>query len=234
MSDPPNCLDHSLDLLKDTYNYNHWIYYLLRPYLGDAVLEVGSGCGNITRFLLDRKSLACLEPEPRYAAALAEMAAVHRNIRVAAGTLEDIPRPDLPEAAFDTVVCVNVLEHIQDDVAGLVRMRRMLAPGGRLLLYVPAGRPAYGALDQALGHYRRYTRRELAHKLESAGLRLVHARYVNFVGLLGWWWTSRVRRRTLILPAKARLVDKLVPYLSAWERLVPPVRGQSCFVVAQP
>lgn len=229
----PVPISHSLDLLHDTYNYNHWIYALLRPYVGDSVLEIGSGVGNITQFLLRCEEVVAVEPEAEYAARLADMAAVHLNVRVVQASVESLPSASVPADHFDTVLCINVLEHIQDDGAAIRRMSQAARPGGRVLIYVPACARAYGAMDEALGHRRRYTRRALHTLLSQAGLRPVFSRYVNFIGLWGWWWAGRVRHESLIDPRKARLVDRLVPFLSAAERLCPPPVGQSLVMVAE-
>jgi SAM-dependent methyltransferase len=229
----PAPLSHSLDLLQDTYNYNHWIYSLLRPYLGDCLLEVGSGIGNMTPFFLGCREIVGLEPETEYADRLAELAAIHLNFRVVQAGVEDIPSTPVPEGHFDTVVCINVLEHVPRHVEAVARMKAAVRPGGRILLYVPACPWAYGAMDQALGHLRRYSAASLRALLAEAGLTLVHSRYVNFVGLWGWWWAGRIRRESLIDPRKARLVDRMVPLLSAAERLIHPPVGQSLFMVAE-
>jgi SAM-dependent methyltransferase len=230
-SSAPDALTHSLDLLSDTYNYNLWIYSLLRPHIGENVLEVGAGVGNLTRFLLDRKRVVCLEPDPAYAAALRALAQTHRNLQIIqSGLAEDEPAV-VPGATFDTVLCVNVLEHIRNDAAGLRSMLACLEPGGRLLLYVPACPFAFGTLDASLGHYRRYSRKSLRRLVATTGASLRLCRFVNMPGFFGWFWASRVSRDTRIEPSKARFVDRLAPYISAAERIIPPPIGQSLFAV---
>jgi hypothetical protein len=124
-----------------------------------------------------------------------------------------------------------VLEHIRDDVAGLKSMLANLAPGGALLLYVPACPFAFGTLDASLGHYRRYSKRSLRRLAAANGASLRLCRFVNMPGIFGWFWASRVSRDTRIEPRKARFVDRLAPYISAFERIIPPPIGQSLFAV---
>jgi SAM-dependent methyltransferase len=226
-------LAHSLDLLKDTYNYNHWIYSLIRPYIGNSVLEVGSGCGNISRFLLDRENLTCVEPLSEHAGVLNGLAKTHCNIRVVSSLLEELPNEDIPAGSYDSVVCINVLEHIKDDAQALRNLLEALRPGGMLLLYVPALGWAYGELDREMKHFRRYSAHRLKMLLKHAGFRIEHHRYVNFIGALGWWWSGRVLKEKVIDPRKARFVDRLAPHLMAWENLVRPLIGQSLFFVAK-
>lgn len=229
-----DALQHSLDLLKDTYNYNHWIYSLLRPHVGDNVLEVGSGTGNITRFLLSCPRVVCLEPESAHAKQLSDLADKHLNIQLVESSLEEFSAEDLSPRRVDTVICLNVLEHIEDDESAIRKMLSFLRPGGRLLLYVPACQWAFGATDAAMGHHRRYTRRAIRKLAKKAGGHVCASRFVNLIGLMGWWWTGVILREAQIDVRKARFMDRLVPFLSAAERLVKPPIGQSLFAVLQP
>lgn len=226
-------IKHSLDLLKDTYNYNHWIYSHLRPYLGESVLEVGSGTGNITRFLLSCPRVVCLEPEPVYIKLLSDLANRHLNVQLVVSSLEEFSAGDLSPGKVDTVICINVLEHIEDDESAVRKMLSLLQPGGKLLLYVPACQWAFGAMDEAMGHHRRYSRRDINTLARKAGTRVCVRRFVNFVGLAGWWWAGCILRETQIDVRKARFMDRIVPFLSSVERLVSPPIGQSLFAVLQ-
>jgi SAM-dependent methyltransferase len=220
-----------LDLLTDTYNYNHWIYSMLRPFLGSHICEVGAGIGNLTRFFLSAKQLACIEPESEFCAALNELASRHLNMRVFQKQLEDPTLRMSDILSADSVVCVNVLEHIQDHGEALRMMAAMAKPDGSILLYVPACPWAFGALDRALGHYRRYSKKGLEELAQNCGLHVLMSRYVNFIGVFGWWWYSRVLAKTEISNENARFVDRYVPYISAVERIFPPMVGQSLFAV---
>ncbi len=226
-----HALSHSLDLLKDTYNYNHWIYSLLREHLGGAVCEVGAGTGNLTQFFLNSERVLCIEPEAEYCEALRKLASIHLNLEVQREGLEDCVRAGNRAAAFDSVVCVNVLEHIEDDAQALGQMKSLLRDGGRVLLYVPAGPWAFGHLDRQLGHHRRYSRGMVRQLAGACGLELERCIYVNFAGVFGWFLHSRILKREVVSPQSARFVDRLVPYLSAMERLLPPLTGQSLFAV---
>ena len=226
-----HALSHSLDLLKDTYNYNHWIYTLLRRYHGDEVCEVGAGIGNLTQFFLNSKRIMCVEPEEEYCGNLRRLAAVHQNLEVFKGGLAECAKMPTVTGAFNTVVCVNVLEHIEDDAQSVNQMKSLIKPGGRILLYVPAAPWAYGQLDRQLGHYRRYSKSMIRALTRSCGLELERCIYVNFIGVFGWFLHARLLRRDVISPKSARFVDCLVPYISAMERLLPPLTGQSLFAV---
>lgn len=226
-------MDLSLDLLRDTYNYNHWIYSLIRPYLGDTLIEVGSGQGNITRFLLCHKEVVCLEPNKEYKRRLDSLAAVHLNLRVIEAGDEALDGKWALDNHFDTVVCLNVLEHIEDDLQAMKRFRGILGNGGRILLYVPACPWAFGEIDRNLGHYRRYSKRGLVEMAGTAGFSVIKCHAVNFLGAFGWWWASRVKRETHIDRKKAAMVDRVVPIISAVEKIARPLIGQSILLVAE-
>jgi SAM-dependent methyltransferase len=139
---------------------------------------------------------------------------------------------DLAGRGFDTIVCLNVLEHVEDDLGSLRAMRTLLAPRGRLVLLVPALRTLYGTLDQALGHYRRYGPRELREKFAAAGFLMRHLEYFNLAGIPGWWLTGRVLRRRLLPAASLRWYDRLVP-LFRLEGLLPWRIGQSLIAIGE-
>jgi SAM-dependent methyltransferase len=128
--------------------------------------------------------------------------------------------------ALDTVIALNVIEHIAEDVEAIRSMAAMLAPGGRVIILVPALPWLYGSLDQHLGHVRRYTRRTLAERMCQAGLSVEHTSYFNLVGTIGWWMNARVRRVPRIPLAQLRWFDALVPVLRLEDRLPLPL-GQS-------
>ncbi len=229
-SSSPYALTHSLDLLSDTYHYNHWIFSLLRPFLGDSICEIGAGTGNLSRFMLNSTKLVCIEPEPEYASDLRALSSVHLNMSLFAGSLEDYASHEPRTELVDSIVCVNVLEHIKEDAAALRMMGTLVKPNGVILIFVPACPWAFGALDLALGHYRRYTRKSLVAVVRESQLQVVRSQYVNFIGAFAWWWYSRVRGNVKIDAKGARLFDRFVPYVSAVERLVPTSVGQSLFV----
>src|ERR1051325_7632121 len=208
----------TLERMAAAPRYNRWMYERLRPWVGRRVLEIGAGIGNMSAFLIDRDRVVLTDTEPYY---LDRLRARYR----------DLPHVTAAER-LDTVVCLNVLEHIEDDRASLVAMRDLLVPRGRLILLVPSLRVLYGSLDQALGHFRRYVPRELATKLAEAGFRVRHVEYFNLAGVPGWWLTGRVLRRRLIPQGALRWYDALVP-LFRLERFLPWRIGQSLIAIGE-
>jgi SAM-dependent methyltransferase len=203
----------------------------VRRWVGRRVLEIGAGVGNLSTFLTDRASVVLTDTEPQYLERLRERFGGLPNVEVARLSLPTVDGA-LAHRRFDTIVCLNVLEHVADDVASLDAMRRLLEPGGRLVLLVPAFPALFGSLDRALGHVRRYTRADLAAKFGRTGFRLSHLEYFNLAGIPGWWLTGRVLRRELIPAASLRWFDALVP-LFRLERLLPWRVGQSLIGIGE-
>lgn len=221
----------TLERLAAAPNYNRWMFDRLRPWVGRRVLEIGSGIGNLSAFLLDRERLVLTDTASDYLDRLRARFAGRANVGIAHLYLPD-DHAGLAGERFDTIICLNVLEHVEDDHTSLVVMRRLLAPGGRLVLLVPALRALYGTLDVALGHHRRYGRRDLATKFPAAGLALRHLEYFNLAGIPGWWLAGRVLRRRIIPAASLRWYDALVP-LFRLERLLPWRIGQSLIAIGE-
>ncbi|MGE5801062.1 MAG: class I SAM-dependent methyltransferase [Gemmatimonadota bacterium] len=203
----------------------------VRPWVGDRVLEVGSGIGNLSQFLVDRSNVVLSDTSAEY---LERLRARFRHLPNVEVMRLYLPTPEGPIAdrRFDTIVCLNVLEHVADDVGSLAAMRRLLDTGGRLVLLVPALRALYGSLDRALGHVRRYTRGDLRVKLERNGFTLRRLEYFNMAGIPGWWVSGKLLHREIIPAGPLRLFDALVPVFRL-ERLLPWRIGQSLIAIGE-
>jgi len=219
----------NLRLMAKARRYHGWIYDMMKDHIrGDRLLEIGAGVGNLTRLLIQRGGhLTCTDVNPRN---LEELAVAFPGVHI---VLDDLAETRLEET-YDTIACVNVLEHIADDVRALRNLRRLMAADGRLVLLVPAVPGAYGTIDRADGHHRRYSRGELRTKLAETGFETIDLRYMNAPGLLGWWWEGRVLKRDLHSSQALTLLDRLVPLLMAIERVMPPPIGLSLVAAARP
>ena len=227
-------VDDSLETIEGLYEYNHWIYNQLRPFLGQDVLEVGSGTGNITQFLaMNARTVKGVEPVTSFVERFQERLGHMSHVSCTHGYLQDLPEPADGEQQYDTVVSCNVLEHIEDHVGALRSMMSQIRPGGRVLIFVPAGPFAFGKLDSELGYYRRCSKRPLRAAMTGAGLEWEYGRYSNAVGLLGWFLNSVVLRKKHVPAKQAKFFDKLVPFISAIERLLPMPLGQSVLGVGR-
>jgi SAM-dependent methyltransferase len=134
----------------------------------------------------------------------------------------------------DSCVCLNVLEHIEDDRQAVRAMASILIPGGSLILLLPAFPALRGPIDRRLEHFRRYCRRDVLALAQDADLKIRRLHFVNFIGFFGWWMNARIFRRDEQSAWQIAIFDRLiVPALSRIESLVPPPFGQSLFAVLE-
>ena len=167
----------------------------MRPYLGNQVLEIGAGIGNMTVNLIPRTEYWATEVNPLYLADLRKLIQTRPYLRVA---FTDVNKPDSfpTKKQFDTVVCINGLEHVENDVAALRNIRCILEEGGRAIIVVPQGPSLYGSLDRELGRYRRYTKEQLIDIGEQAGFRVKEVLNFNRASVPAWWLNGQVLKRT--------------------------------------
>ena len=174
--------------LAEAHRLVDWTADFVLTHGHGAVAEVGAGIGTYSERLLEHGSapLLLLEPDEACLGVLRRRFEDDPRVTIAA---EGVPGSDsLEERAgqLDAVLCQNVIEHIEDDVAAVRAMAAALRPGGVLTLQVPAHQSLYGSLDRVYGHHRRYTRKTLRAVLEEAGLEVIEMRPFNLLGVAGW------------------------------------------------
>jgi 2-polyprenyl-3-methyl-5-hydroxy-6-metoxy-1,4-benzoquinol methylase len=223
----------TLDKLAELDRYNHWIYEQIAEALGNRILEVGSGTGNITQFLCAKDcQVMATDVVPGYRSILQRSFGEMPNVKIGKFDLTVKAPEELLKHTFDTVVCLNVLEHIEDDHFALRQMREVLMPGGKLALLVPAHQILFGELDRAVGHYRRYEKRELTEKLKHAGFQVRKIKFFSFAAVLPWLINGRLLKRDYLPTGQASLANRLVPLLKL-ERLIGPPFGLSLIAIAE-
>lgn len=227
-------LGSDLEAMSCAGNYYRWIIRQFRPFLeAREVVEVGAGSGNFTRFLLEASplSVACVEPSENMFPRLRERFGRDRRVRLVQGFLGDVEKST--HGGFDTAVYVNVLEHVEHDVAEMATVHRLLRPGGHLLIWVPALPGLMSKYDRALGHFRRYTRRTLRELIAGAGLQIERHAYYDFAGILPWWLCFTVAGMSL-QAGQVSLYDRaVVPLTTALESVMAPPVGKNLLLVAR-
>lgn len=228
-----NFLVNDLEIMAGARHYNEWIYSRIRPHLGKRILELGAGIGNFTERFLDSERLIVLEIEEGCYQKLLERFGKHDGIAFVQSEMRELLQQGyFREEKIDTVVCLNVLEHIEDDCGALRDVYDILVPGGKLILMVPCFQSLYGEMDRLLGHYRRYKSRELTEKVKQAGFQISKMFYMNSVGMFGWFLNSRILNKTTQSAQQVRFYDRfVVPVVSRIESVIKPPFGQSLFAI---
>lgn len=228
-------VQETLTKMNALERFNRHLYQTIAPYCGSRILEVGSGTGNITRFLLQGAEVTATDVHPGALARLGAQFAAYDGFAVRAWDVAQPIPDDLRDGGFDTVVCLNVLEHVEDDAAALDNMRRALeATGGRLVLLVPAGKMLYSPLDRGLGHFRRYEADGLKALLGAAGFEVETSLWFNALGMLGWFVNGRVLKRERLPVGQLGLYERVAPLALPIERAVTLPFGLSLVMIARP
>lgn len=215
-------------------NYTRWILSAFTPYYGRRLLEVGLGHGGYRQFLPSGIDYVGLDIDPQSVARAQERNPTGSYIQA------DITDPGLTTRlaplGIDTVLCINVLEHIERDSAAVQMLLSVLAPGGHLLILAPAFPSLYSDLDRMAGHVRRYRLHDVS-RLAGHDAVVIQAHYFNAVGGLGWWLNKALHHSSLdsgAVNSQIRFFDRfVVPVASALDRLVRRFFGQSMICVIQ-
>jgi SAM-dependent methyltransferase len=227
----PHYPGKDLEVMSFAVNYHRWIIDELEPYLGDTIAEVGAGIGSVSKLLLRKriKRLVAFEPSHNMYPLLA--GELRREERATA--VNDFFSLRYAQEGFDSVVYINVLEHIQDDRTELAKALEALKPKGHVLLFVPALAWLYSDLDKQIGHFRRYTKKELSCLVRDVGFTLVKARYFDLAGIIPWY-VNFVLLRNSIGSGSVSLYDKLVvPTMRLIESAVPPPIGKNVLLIGK-
>ncbi|HOJ59665.1 MAG TPA: methyltransferase, partial [bacterium] len=190
--------EETLFRLSSVNKYYQIFYDRVAHLIGRRPLEIGSGAGNFTRFLLGKELVVATDCSNNHLHTIRQRFVENKRFRIHYFDASQPPSDELKAYRVDTVICLNVLEHIEDDIAALRHMKSLLVPGGRLILLVPSIKALYGSLDIGLEHYRRYSKAELLEKMQQAGFAIEHTFFFNMWGVPGWFINSRVLRRKVL------------------------------------
>jgi 2-polyprenyl-3-methyl-5-hydroxy-6-metoxy-1,4-benzoquinol methylase len=222
----------TLEILTEAKNYNRWIAENFYSYIKAPLLEFGSGIGNISELLSSYTPLCLTDTDERMLAHLENKFSHINDVSVNFLDITKSP-PEHLVALFQTVIGINVLEHIEDDEKALVHLGTVLKPSGRLLLLVPAKRWAYTDLDKQLGHFRRYEKKELAEKLAKTSFQIEKLYFFNIVGLMSWIIRDKLQRSGGLRPYQISSFDSIVPVLKVIESKISLPVGISLIAIAQ-
>ena len=207
-----------LESVRRARGFNRWMLSQFEPYIGKRVFEAGCGIGNFTEQLLDRQRLVCADLDPYYTEVIGRRYAHLANVRATKMDLSDPAHYDvLGREDIDTVISLNVVEHIEDDAQTLKNYHDALQPGGHAVILVPAHDWLFSRCDRTLGHFRRYNRAMLADRMRQAGFEVVKTTDFNRFGVLGWWVSKKLGTRDLS-PGQMKLFNAMLPIARVIER----------------
>ena len=220
-----------LDFMQTAGHYNKWILQLITPYLTGDIIEIGSGTGNFTAMISRKNSrLTATDYNRDY------LSLLQKHFPKLQTFYFDLESPRIPMALnqkFDTAICLNVLEHIANESVALKNIFDTLKPGGKLIISVPAFKFAFGRVDRSLGHIRRYTQKSLKNSLIRQGFTVISCRYINFLGLWGWWFNTKILKRNTIYLWQIRLFEIFSRPFLFLENYLPAPMGISVFSLAR-
>jgi glycosyltransferase involved in cell wall biosynthesis len=212
-----------LERLNRAPRFTRWMADVILPYMGHRVLEIGAGIANMSVYLMPRSIYWATDVNPYYLDKLCSLRSTRPYLRVAYVDAADFATYPAGQD-FDTVVCLNVVEHIPDDVGALKSIWDALQEGGAAIVLVPFGPKLYGSLDEALGHCRRYTEEQLVEVARQAGFKVEKVLKFNRSGVVGWWLNGKVLHRRTFGLGQIRMLNVLTPLfrlVDSWLPLPP-------------
>jgi SAM-dependent methyltransferase len=223
-----------LEAMSFAVKYHRWLLDEFRPFIGKRVVEVGAGTGSFSEMLLETAPdvLSLVEPSEMYDELIRNVTGV--GVRYYHSIFEKVAADIASEGAPDTIIYVNVLEHIEDDVRELELIRDTLATGGRALIFVPAVPALFSEFDRSIGHFRRYAKRELEAKVRDAGFKILRSKNFDAAGVVPWFVKYRLLRSRSLDSRSVSLYDNFVVPLAS--RIEPKVRvpiGKNVLLVAE-
>jgi glycosyltransferase involved in cell wall biosynthesis len=224
----------TLQGIRHARRYNAWLMAQFAKNLGDEVLEAGSGLGALTEFILDSKRLVCADHEEFFVERLRRQYGHLSNFQVYCADLSNAEQIQVvsENGLFGSVVCINLLEHMEDDQHVLKNLHSLLKPGGKLLLLVPQGPGLFSNLDRALLHHRRYTREDLRTSVGDAGFRVLRCDDFNRAGGLGWRLSGKGMGTKEISPWSIAIFEFFMPLIRRIDK-IPYHQPNSLCLIAE-
>lgn len=228
----------TLEVISNAGKFNQWMYDTIKPYCTGAILEIGSGIGNISQYFLnDNFEISLSDLSNEYFRILENKFSGFRNLK-GLFTL-DFAEKELEQkyphliGQFDTVFALNVLEHVPDHEQSIKNCHKLLKPGGTLVILVPAFQSLFNQFDVALEHQRRYTPKTLKKVMSILGFSIIHTQFFNVPGILGWYVSGKLMGKNAIPGGQMKLYDQLVPLWKVADWFLRPLLGLSVICVAK-
>lgn len=219
--------ERTLEVMKKAKWYNPWLLSFFAGHLGKEILDVGGGIGNFTKLLGTYGKVTSIDIQKKY---YAKVKSSDKDFGYG-----DIEKGEyfFNNKLFDSIICLNVLEHIENDERALSNIYRLLKKDGSAIILVPAGKLLYSKYDKLLGHFRRYNCRELKEKAVKAGFKISEVRYLNWWGGLGWFVFLKVLKKSEFPEKEVGIFDILGKYFLWVEKYIKMPFGLSVLIILE-
>jgi 2-polyprenyl-3-methyl-5-hydroxy-6-metoxy-1,4-benzoquinol methylase len=219
----------TLESMSEAGWYNNWSLNQFSNDIRGEILEIGCGVGNFTKTLLKFGKVTAIDINESY---------VERTKKVAEGAnvgFGDVEKNKFffKDKKFDTIICINVLEHIKDDLKAIQNLKNLLKEGGKLIIIVPSHQFLYGAIDESISHFRRYNKNDLSKIFNTLGLQILKNKRLNFLGAIGWFIAGRILKDDIVQKNKIQIFNIIGPLFLFPENFVEPPIGISILLIAQ-
>jgi 2-polyprenyl-3-methyl-5-hydroxy-6-metoxy-1,4-benzoquinol methylase len=230
--------EKTLAAIANADKFNKWMYETIKPFCKGHVLEIGSGIGNISQyFLLDNFKTTLTDLRQSYCEVLEQK---FKNYSALQGIIKvnlTHPRFETEYASllesFDSIVAMNVVEHIEDHELAIANCYKLLKPQGHVIILVPAYQWLFNKFDVGLEHFRRYTKKRLINLISKNNFEIMHSQYFNLVAMAGWFVSGSILRKETIPEGQMGLFNKLVPTLKVIDKLIGNTVGISTICVGK-
>ena len=220
----------TLESMNQADLYNKWTFDKLKPYLTGKILEIGCGIGNFTETLMLYGQVWAIDINKNYIKQTKNL--VGDKVVVGIGNIEN-GEYFFKHEKFDSIVCINVLEHIENDLQAIKNMNEILKKGGNLILLIPAHPFLFGEIDRSIGHFKRYTKIDILNKLEKNGFKIIKFRQLNFLGAIGWFISGKILKNKTVDKSKIKIFNIFAPIFLKIEDLIEPFIGTSFLIIAK-
>ncbi len=224
----------TLDVISNAVRFNRWMFDTISPFCAGSVLEIGSGIGNISQFFIaDNRPLTLSDLRENYCSILSAKFPDNKvvQLNLIEEKFEDIYSDYLE--TFDSIFALNVIEHIQDDHLAIQNCKKLLKPGGKLIILVPAYQVLYNEFDKSLEHFRRYNKKTLNSLMLENDLTIVKSFYFNFFGIIGWLVSGSILKYKTIPKGQMGFYNSLVPLIKMMDKITFNKIGLSVVSVAK-
>lgn len=228
----------TLEAFAAAKRFNRWMFDAIKIHCSGKILEIGSGIGNLSVYLLEKaESLTVSDMNKNYCSVLEQRLGHNKHVQgiyqVDLSVIDFEQRYAPLLGKFDTVVALNVIEHIKDDGAAVRNCKKLLNENGRIVILVPAFQWLYNSLDSELKHFRRYTKKTLSMLLTGEGYTINTSRYFNIPGIPGWWISGTLLRRKIISRSQLSVYNSLVPLFRLLDKITSRIAGLSLIMIAE-